>query len=78
VTNYRLQTRFGKVLFVYADEGLVTKLAMAAGVEPSSIRSKPASFSKFEFRKIDEFLEKGEKPSNILSMRGGGGSSQAD
>jgi len=62
VTNYRLASRFNRVLFVYSDDSVVTKMAAAVGVEQPEMRDGPILFSKFEFRKLNEFLEKGEKP----------------
>jgi hypothetical protein len=60
VTNYRLQSRFGKVLFIYSDAGVVNKMARAAGVEPQSEGNGLIRFSKFEFRKWDGLLQKGD------------------
>lgn len=62
VTNYRLQSRFEKVLFVHTDESLITKVAQAVGVEPPEKGVKPVVISKFEFRKLDDLLGSSVQP----------------
>jgi len=56
VTNYRLAGRFARVLVVTSDDSVALKMARAAGVDPPDLTAWPVRFSKFQFRRLSEFL----------------------